>query len=78
MKKHEAPGFPVFKRKGRSSDSFRYPQGFKLDERNSRVFLPKIGWVSKTSRFEIDFDRWNVIAGASAANEVCDPGNSAS
>ena len=45
LKKHEAPGFPVFKRKGRSSDSFRYPQGFKLDERNSRVFLPKIGWV---------------------------------
>ena len=36
------------------------------------------GAVSKTSRFEIDFDRWNVIAGASAANEVCDPGNSAS
>ena len=35
----------MFKRKGRSSDSFRYPQGFKLDERNSRVFLPKIGWV---------------------------------
>ena len=34
--------------------------------------------MSKTSRFEIDFDRWNVIAGASAANEVCDPGNSAS
>ena len=34
--------------------------------------------LSKTSRFEIDFDRWNVIAGASAANEVCDPGNSAS
>ena len=33
---------PVFKRKGRS-DSFRYPQGFKVEQR--RVFLPKIGWV---------------------------------
>jgi putative transposase len=35
---------PRFKKKGRH-DSFRYPQGFKLDERNSRVFLPKIGWM---------------------------------
>lgn len=35
--------FPVFKKKGRSVDSFRYPQGFKLD--GNRIFLPKIGWV---------------------------------
>ena len=37
-------GFPRFKKK-HVHDSFRYPQGFKLDENNSRVFLPKIGWV---------------------------------
>jgi putative transposase len=37
--------FPRFKKKGRSTDSFRYPQGFKIDEANSRVYLPKIGWV---------------------------------
>lgn len=36
--------FPRFKKKG-VHDAFRYPQGFKLDEENSRVFLPKIGWV---------------------------------
>ena len=36
--------FPRFKKKG-MHDAFRYPQGFKLDENNSRVFLPKIGWV---------------------------------
>ena len=36
--------FPRFKKKG-VHDSFRYPQGFKLDEVNSRIFLPKIGWV---------------------------------
>ena len=36
--------FPRFKRKG-AHDAFRYPQGFKLDEGNSRVYLPKIGWV---------------------------------
>jgi putative transposase len=35
---------PRFKKKG-VHDAFRYPQGFKLDERNSRIFLPKIGWM---------------------------------
>ncbi|MDR0827289.1 MAG: transposase [Desulfovibrio sp.] len=35
---------PRFKKKG-THDAFRYPQGFKLDESNSRIFLPKIGWV---------------------------------
>lgn len=36
--------FPRFKKKG-VSDSFRYPQGIKLDHGNSRVFLPKLGWL---------------------------------
>ena len=36
--------FPKFKKKGQR-DSFRYPQGFKIDNDNGRVFLPKIGWV---------------------------------
>ena len=36
--------FPVFKKKGQG-DSFRYPQGVKLDQGNSRVFLPKLGWL---------------------------------
>ena len=36
--------FPVFKKRGRH-DSFRFPQGFKLDQDNSRIFLPKIGWI---------------------------------
>ena len=36
--------FPRFKKKG-VSDRFRYPQGFKLDQGNSRVFLPKLGWL---------------------------------
>ncbi|MDR1530195.1 MAG: transposase [Burkholderiales bacterium] len=36
--------FPKFKKKG-LRDSFRFPQGFKLDENNSRLYLPKIGWV---------------------------------
>jgi len=37
--------FPQFKKRGKH-DSFRYPQGFEVDEVNQRVKLPKIGWVS--------------------------------
>jgi len=37
-------GFPRFKKKGRH-DSFRYPQGCHLDQANSRIFLPKLGWL---------------------------------
>jgi len=38
--------FPRFKRKG-VRDSFRYPDArqIKLDEANSRIFLPKLGWL---------------------------------
>ena len=36
--------FPRFKKKG-MGDSFRYPQGCTLDQPNSRVFLPKLGWI---------------------------------
>ena len=36
---------PRPKRKGKCQDSFRYPQGFKIEEGNSRIYLPKIGWV---------------------------------
>jgi putative transposase len=39
-------GFPNFKKKGRH-DSFRYPdpKEIKLDQANSRIFLPKLGWL---------------------------------
>lgn len=36
--------YPRFKKRG-YQDSFRYPQGFKLDEANNRIFLPKLGWI---------------------------------
>ncbi|MDR3490719.1 MAG: transposase [Gammaproteobacteria bacterium] len=36
--------FPRFKRRG-VRDAFRFPQGVKLDQANSRVYLPKLGWV---------------------------------
>ncbi len=36
--------FPRFKKRGQN-DAFRYPQGVKLDQENSRIFLPKPGWM---------------------------------
>jgi len=38
--------FPRFKKKGKG-DSFRYPdpKQFKIDSTNSRISLPKLGWV---------------------------------
>ena len=36
--------FREFKCKG-EKDSFRFPQGCKLEQQNNRIYLPKIGWV---------------------------------
>ncbi|MEZ2720756.1 RNA-guided endonuclease InsQ/TnpB family protein [Paenalcaligenes hominis] len=44
--------FPRFKKKGQS-DRFRYPQGCKLDQENSRIFLPKLGWVRYRNSREV-------------------------
>ncbi|MFZ4625757.1 MAG: RNA-guided endonuclease InsQ/TnpB family protein [Rhodoferax sp.] len=39
-------GFPRFKRKG-TGDSFRYPDAkqFEIDQNNSRIKFPKLGWI---------------------------------
>ena len=44
---------PRFKRKGKK-DSFLYPQGFKVDEKQNRIFLPKIGWVKYRNSRKIE------------------------
>ena len=46
--------FPRFKRKG-SGDSFRYPdpKQIKLDQGNSRIFLPKLGWIRYRNSHEV-------------------------
>ena len=44
--------FPRFKKKGQS-DNFRYPQGCKLDQGNSQIFLPKLGWVRYRNSREV-------------------------
>jgi putative transposase len=36
--------YPRFKKRG-YGDSFRFPQGFKLDQGKSRILLPKLGWL---------------------------------
>lgn len=46
--------FPRFKKKGRS-DSFRYPdpKQIKLEQGNSRIFLPKLGWLRYRNSREV-------------------------
>ena len=46
--------FPRFKKKG-GGDSFRYPDGkqIKLDQTNSRIFLPKLGWMRYRNSREV-------------------------
>jgi putative transposase len=46
--------FPRFKKKGRS-ESFRYPdpKQIKLDQANSRIFLPKLGWLRYRNSREV-------------------------
>ena len=51
--------FPRFKKKGQS-DSFRYPQGCKLDQANGRIFLPKLGWVRYRNSRDVLGDICNV------------------
>ena len=44
--------FPKWHKKFRDEDSFRYPQGFKIDEARKQLYLPAIGWVKyRRSRF---------------------------
>ena len=44
--------FPKKHKKFVTTDSFRFPQGFKIDEGGRQIYLPSIGWVKyKRSRF---------------------------
>ena len=45
-------GPPVFNKKGRN-ESVRFPQGFELDEKNARIFLPKFGYLRYRKSREI-------------------------
>lgn len=56
---------PKFKRKG-IHNAFRYPQGFKIDEGNSRIFLPKIGWIRYRDSRKIEGEAKQVTVSLSA------------
>lgn len=58
--------FPRFKKKGQS-DSFRYPdpKQIKLDQGNSRIFLPKLGWLRYRNSREALGELRNVIVSLS-------------
>ena len=58
--------FPRFKKKGQA-DSFRYPQGIKLDQGNSRIFLPKPGWVRYRNSREVLGELRNVTVSSSGS-----------
>ncbi|MFU2137468.1 RNA-guided endonuclease InsQ/TnpB family protein [Gallibacterium anatis] len=44
--------FPKFKKKG-VKESFRFPQGCKLEQENDRLYLPKIGWIRYRNSREV-------------------------
>lgn len=56
--------FPRFKKRG-NSDSFRYPQGVKLDQANNRISLPKLGWISYRNSREVVGEVKNVTVSQS-------------
>ncbi|AXF76341.1 transposase [Erwinia tracheiphila] len=56
--------FPKFKKRGQS-DSFRYPQGVKLDQENNRISLPKLGWINYRNSREVIGEVKNVTVSQS-------------
>lgn len=44
--------YPRFKKRG-YGDNLRFPQGFKLNQANGRIFLPKLGWLRYRNSREV-------------------------
>ena len=63
--------FPQFKRKG-SGNAFRYPdpEQIKLDQANSRIFLPKLGWVRYRNSREVLGELRNVTVSQLGSDEA--------
>ena len=51
--------FPRFKKRG-TRDAFRFPQSVKLDQANSRICLPKLGWIRYRNSRSIEGELCNV------------------
>ncbi|EOS95814.1 transposase [Erwinia tracheiphila PSU-1] len=56
--------FPRFKKRGQN-DAFRYPQGVKLDKANSRISLPRLGWIRYRNSREVIGEVKNVTVSQS-------------
>lgn len=56
--------FPRFKKRGQN-DAFRYPQGVKREQANSRISLPKLGWIRCRNSREIIGEVKNVTVSQS-------------
>lgn len=54
VKNSGAVGFPKFKSKHHSKQSFQYPQRVKLNDDMNKIYLPKVGWV-KCKGFRKEF-----------------------
>ena len=61
--------YPTFKKKGRS-DSFRFPQPsqIRLDQANSRLLLPKLGWIRYRNSRAVTGDLRNVTVSATGGH----------
>ncbi|EBA4959939.1 transposase [Salmonella enterica subsp. enterica] len=73
--------FPRFKKRGQN-DAFRYPQGVKLEQANSRISLPKPRWIRYRNSREVTGEVKNVTISQSCGKwyvsiqteyEVADP-----
>ena len=60
--------FTQFKKRGIKKDAFRYPQGFKLDQKNSRIYLPKIGWLKYFNSQNVFGEIKNITVSCKAGN----------
>jgi putative transposase len=60
--------FPIFKKKGVAKDSFRYPQGFQIEQHNNRIKLPKVGWVRYINSRSIEGTPKNVTVSRDGAH----------
>ena len=66
--------FPRFKKKNQS-DSFRYPdpKQIKLDQTNSRIFLPKLGWLRYRNSRDVLGELRNVTVSLSDSDTLLPP-----
>lgn len=66
--------FPKFKKKG-LKESFRFPQGCKLEQQNNRLYLPKIGWVRYRNSRDVVGEIKNVTVSQKCGRFFCEYSN---